>query len=336
MRRSYRAVRGFVKPTWLSCCVPFFLLLALLLLPDSLPAQGLPLYRPINPVAASRSGLSFEPFRAPHPGRWRTDVGLEYASTIEYNVLPQASLVLDSELLRMRAAVSRDLSATTFVLAEAEVLGAYAGIFDGFLEWYHGLLGIEIPERERRPRNSFLYSTDLIATDQLLREPSDLFLGDVRAGAGVRVLPTVQSVFALTVPTSTGPEGYGRGVVSASLLNTARLPVTPRLLLEVSLSGGYTPTHGPLAEWQRETFVAGSTGARWRFWGKQSLYGNLFLHSPYYRDTTIPSLDRQELSFDFGWILATTGGREWRIGMTEDLEPGGPAVDLIFKLGAAF
>jgi hypothetical protein len=316
--------------------VPLLALLFLLLLPESVSAQGLPSLRPINPVATSRSGVSFEPFRDPRPGQWAADVGLEYASTIEYNVLPEASFLLDSELLRVRAAVSRDLSPKTFVLAEAELLGAYGGIFDGVLEWYHDLLGVEIPERERRPTNDFLFAADLDGRAPLLREPGDLFLGDVRLGLGLRLHSRVQSLVALTVPTNTGPAGYGRGEISASLLNTARLPLTPRLIFEGSLSGGYTPSHGSLAGWQRELFLAGSSGLRWRFWGRQSLYGNLLLHSPYYHDTGLPALDRRDLSFDFGWILAGKGGRELRVGMAEDLEPGGPAIDLVFRVGGRF
>jgi hypothetical protein len=316
--------------------VPFTALLLLLLLPESLPAQGLPPLRPINPVAASRSGVSFEPFRAARPGRWVVDVGLEYASTIEYNVLPQASFLLDAELLRVRAALSRDLSPGTFLLAEAELSGAYAGIFDGVLEWYHGLFGIDIPERERRPKNDFLYAADLIGRAPLLREPRDLFLGDVRVGLGVRASHAVQSVVVLTLPTNTGPDGYGREEVSASLLNTARLQLTPRLVFEGSLSGGYTPSHGPLAEWQRELFLAGSSGLRWRFWGRHSVYGNLMLHSPYYHDTTLPALDWRDFAFDFGWILAGNRGRELRVGVMEDLEPGGPAVDLVVRIGGRF
>jgi hypothetical protein len=317
----------------LSCGVPLLALLVLLLLPVAVTAQGLPPYRPINPVATSRSGVSFEPFHRRRPGRWLADVGIEYASTIEYNVLRQAAFFLDSELLRLRTTVSRDLGPRTFVLAEAELLGAYSGILDGFLEWYHGLLGIDVPERERRPRNDFLYAADLVGRGPLIRDPEDIFLGDLRLGAGIRLHPVVQTVAVLTLPTNTGPAGYGRGVVSASLLNTVRLTPSPRLIFEGSLSAGYTPSHGALAEWQRELFLAGSSGLRWRFWGRQSLYGNLFLHSPYYRDTEIPALDHRELSFDFGWILATAGGREFRLGMTEDLEPGGPAVDLVFRLG---
>jgi hypothetical protein len=337
MRPSYGAASGFVKlgPTRgrLSCGVPLLALLVLLLLPDAVTAQGLPSYRPINPVATSRSSVSFEPFHTPRPGRWVADLGIEYASTIEYNLLPQAAFFLDSELLRVRTTVTRDLGARTFLLGEAELLGAYAGVLDGFLKWYHRLLGIDIPERERRPTNDFLYAADLVGRGPVIREPDDLFLGDLRLGVGVLVHPAVQTVAAVTLPTSTGPDGYGRGVVSASLLNTIHLIPSPRLTFEGSLSAGYTPTHGTLARWQRETFLAGSAGMRWRFWGRQSLYGHLLLHSPYYRDAGLPALDNRDLSFDFGWMLAVAGGREFRVGMTEDLEPGGPAVDLVFRIG---
>jgi hypothetical protein len=308
-------------------------LVLLLLAPAAAASQGLPAFRPINPVAASRSGLAFEPFREPVRGRWQADVGVEYASTIEFNQLDDASYYLDSELMRTRATVYRDLTPRAFLLAEVELLGAYNGVLDGFLEWYHGLLGIEIPERERRPRNDFLYATDLPGRSPVLRRPGDLFLGDLRLGAGFRLHPRLQTVLSLTLPTNTGPAGYGREVVSASLLNTLRLPVTPRLLFEAGLAGGYTPTTGALESVQRDVFAAGSAGLRWRFWGHQSLFGNLFVHSPYYHDTGILALDRRELSFDFGWILARERGRELRIGMTEDLEPGGPAVDLVFRIG---
>jgi hypothetical protein len=338
MARRYRPALGFVKPS-VSWNVPTMILTFLLaltavgLFPATGQAQGLPSYRPINPVAASRSGLGFEPFREPVPGRWQADAGVEYASTIEYNMLPGSSFFLDSELLRLRATASRDLGRHSFLLIEAELLGAYAGVLDGFLDWYHGLLGIEIPERERRPRNDFLYAADLGGGGPVLRRPGDLFLGDLRVGAGVRPHPRLQTVFALTLPTNTGPAGYGRGSISVALLNTLRLPLTPRLLFEGSLSGGYTPSTGPLAGVQRELFAAGSSGLRWRFWGQQSLYGNLFLHSPYYRNAGVPALDQRELSFDFGWILVGNDGRELRIGMAEDLEPSGPAVDLVFRVG---
>ena len=337
MERRYGAALGFVNPN-LSWDVPRLplMLIVLCLAPVVSTAQGLPSFRPINPVAASRRGLGFEPFREPVPGRWRADVGLEYASTIEFNQEGGASFYLDAELLRARATVYRDIGARSFLLAEGELLGAYDGVLDGFLAWYHDLLGIEMPERDRRPRNDFLYAADLPDSPAIVRRPGDLFLGDVRLGAGLRIHRRVQTVLAVTLPTNTGPPGYGRDVLSASVLNTLRLPVTPRLLVEGSLGGGYTHTTGALQEVQRELFAAGSAGLRWRFWGRQSLYGNVFLHTPYYRETGVPSLDGRELSFDFGWILASREGKELRLGMAEDLEPGGPAVDLVFRVGGRF
>lgn len=336
MERRYGAALGFVNPGLSSGVQPLLLALALLLLAPAALAQGLPAYRPINPVATSRSGLGFEPFRGPEPGRWQVDLGMDYASTIEFDESSDASFLLDSELFRTRARVYRDLSRRAFLLAEAELLGAYGGVLDGFLEWYHDLLGIEIPERERRPKNHFLYAGDLAGGSVVQRRPGDLFLGDLRLGGGFRFHPRLQTVLAVTLPTNSGPPGYGREVVSTNLLNTLSLPLSSRLLFEAGLAGGYTPATGSLERLQREFFAAGNAGLRWRFWGRQSLYGNLFAHSPYYHDTGAPALDRRDLSLDFGWILAGEDGREFRIGMTEDLEPKGPAVDLVVRVGAGF
>jgi hypothetical protein len=336
MERRYGSALGFVNPglSWGVPRLSMVITCLLLLLPGAAGAQGLPAYRPINPVAASRSGLGFEPFRQPMPGRWQVDVGVEYASTIEFDQVAQAQFHLDSELLRTRATIYRDLGSRTFLLAEGELLGAYDGVLDGFLEWYHGLLGIEVPERERRPRNDFLYATALSGRSPVIRRPGDLFLGDLRIGAGFRPHPALQSVLSVTLPTNSGPPGYGREVISVGLLNTIRLPVTARLVFESGLAGGYSPGTGMLEDLQRELFIAGNAGLRWRFWGRQSLFGNLFVHSPYYRETDIRALDQRDLSFDFGWILAGEGGRELRVGMAEDIEPGGPAVDLVFRVGA--
>jgi hypothetical protein len=261
-------------------------------------------------------------------------LSLDYASAIEVADFRRADYTLDAELLRFRVRVARDLSPSLFVMADVSAQGSYAGVLDGFLNWYHDLIGVRLEAREERPNDAFLYRLDLpdgIARD---RRPSDLFLGDLRLSAGLRRGPHFQAIATVTLPTSTGPTGYGRGAVAAGLLTTAHVKLAEPWTYEGSLGLGYTPSHGDLARYERTTFVSGSSGLWWRFWGRQSLYANLFYHSPYYHDTTIPPLDRRELSLDFGWILATRAGREWRIGMTEDMEPNGPAVDIVFRLGA--
>jgi hypothetical protein len=312
------------------------LLILALLLPSTGQSQGLPELAPINPVASARSGLYFQPFRTPAPRRWTTAIALDYASIIEYNRLPRADYVLDAEVMRLSVELARDLTPRTFIALRTSLGGAYPGFMDGFLHWYHSLLGIRVRERERRPRDQFLYTITLPDGTGVRRGRSDLFLHDLRLGWGIRYTSGLQSVISLTLPTSTGPEGYRKGTISVGVLNTFRAPLHPRVMYEGSFSVGFTPAHGSLSRVQRETFAAASSGLRARVWGRQSLYANVFYHSPYYHDTMLPALDRRELSLDFGWILRTHRGAEWRIGMTEDLEPGGPAVDLVFRLGRSF
>src|SRR4051794_37790509 len=257
MGRTYGSPRSVVKCE-LSFYVPsrMRILLALLVFPAAAPsfgwAQGLPELAPLNPMASSRSGLYYQPYRDPAPGRWITAVGVDYASVIEYNRMSQADYVLDSELLRVSLGMSRDLGRNTFLLLGAAAGGAYAGFLDGFLDWYHGALGIRVTERERRPRDRFLYTVTLPDGRSFTRGSRDFFLEDVRVGLGVRSTSHRQTVFSLTRPTATGPAGYGRGVPSISVLNTLRSPLQRHLVYEGSLGLGYTPTHGSLPEGQRE------------------------------------------------------------------------------------
>jgi hypothetical protein len=317
---------------------PFPLIVLLLLLTLAGPgwAQGLPEFAPTNPMSSSRSGLYFKPFREPAPGRWTADLALDYASTIEYNRLTTADYVLDSEILRSSLELGRDFNPRMFATLSVSLGGAYAGFMDGFLDWYHGVLGIKVSERERRPRDQFLYSIRPPSGSTLIRSPAGLFLDDLRVGLGVRYGGRIQSVLSLTLPTSTGPVGYGRGVPSLGLLNTLQARLNHRLVFEGSFGVGFTPSHGDLREYQRELFETASSGLRLRLWGRQSIYGNVFYHSPYYHDTTLPGLDLRELSFDFGLILGGRRGSEWRLGLTEDLEPAGPGLDLVIRLGRKF
>jgi hypothetical protein len=313
-----------------------FMVLLLVLPGTGVRAQGLPTITPINPVSSSRSGLYFQPYRTPSPGRWVTSLSLDYGSAIEYNHVHTADYILDSELLRVSLGLSRDLGSRAFLLFDGSIAGAYDGFMDGILDWYHGALGIRMGERERRPKDSFLYRISFPDGRTVQRSGSNLFLQDIRVGFGVRPTAMLQAVFSMTLPTSTAPAGYGRGVPSANVLTTLRAPLGQRVWYEGSAGAGYTPRHGAFSDRQKELFVAVTSGIRIAVWGRHSLFANLFYHSPYYQATTLPSLDRRELSLDFGWILHTKGAGEWRVGMTEDLEPGGPGIDLVLRVGRVF
>lgn len=247
--------------------------------------------------------------------------------------LADTTYLLDAEVLRINLSATRDLGPRYFLSGEGWVGGTYGGFLDGFLNWYHGIFGINYPEREGRPRNSYSYFFRDNGGRRSQFDRKGFGLGDLRLGIGRRHSPGTQSVLSVTVPTSTLGEGFGRETPSFSLLNTFHRTVTPRLIYEGSASTGFTPRHGELARFQNRFFFLGTSGIRWRTTGGLWTFGNLFLHTPYYSGTGAAQLDRWDLTVDFGWMIRGKNGREFRFGMTEDLWPGGPAVDANFRLG---
>ena len=75
-------------------------------------------------------------------------------------------------------------------------------------------------------------------------------------------------------------------------------------------------------------------GLRGRVSGPLHLYANLIYHSALYHDTGTKALDSRELTIDTGGFLKFKRGPEWILGLTEDLEPSGPAIDVAFRFGA--
>ncbi len=293
-------------------------------------AQGLPLYQSVNPLLTSRSGLYFQPYvDAGRP--WSVRVMTDYASLVEFAELPRAGLVVDAEVLRVDLSVTRNIG-KGFFGASASYNGVYAGFMDGFLDWYHNLIGLQVKARALRPKNEYLFAINLPNGLQLARSRPAGFAGDVRLVAGHRHTRHWQSVVAVTLPT--GPAGFGREAASVSAITTVRTSPERRVVGEFSAGLGYVPARGALAAFQETDFHHLSAGARARFWGRQAVFANLFYQSRNYQGTTMRPLDQREVTLDYGFILRAKKGPEWFLGMTEDVEPKGPAIDLSFRIGA--
>lgn len=299
-------------------------------------AQGLPRLEPINPVVESRSGLYFQPLVEARQG-WRVDFGLDYASMTEVNhryTDADTSYLLDVESYRLNFTVARSLDHNDFFLGDAAVAGTIAGRLDAVLDAYHNLFGISFPERESRKHNEFAYRYVFRGGSTTIFDPSEFHLADLRLGIGHRFGDNFQSVFSATLPLA--PEGYGRKTISLSALNTLRYQFTERLVYEGQAGLGYTPRHGKFTDIQNTVFFGVTSGLRYRFWGRNSLFANLYWASAPYHDADAPALQNEEFSIDAGWILRTKGGRDWRLGITEDLYPSGPSIDLVLRLGGSF
>ena len=291
---------------------------------------GLPAIHQSNLLATGRSPLYFQPWVPAHD-RTRVTLALDYANVYELNYgFAGGEYVQDLEVGTLRLSLARDLSPKSFLLADIPVSTAWKGGLDGFLGWWHDLLGIEMPSRALRPENRFGYQLATAAGDTIAYDPTS-YLGDIRVGAGWRFHSHGQLVGTITLPTTTA-EGFGREVVTVGAMVSGWSDLDPRLRVEGSVGLGYAPrSHSAIASYQKELFESVGGGFRWRFYRQASVYGTLWWHSPYYAETGLPALDRNDLAFDFGWIIRTAKGAEWRFGMTEDPQPSGPGVDAVFK-----
>jgi hypothetical protein len=300
-----------------------------------LVAQGLPPYASMNPMVNSRTGLATQPYVAAGR-RWRVTALVDYASLIEYAAPPTsaAAYLLDAELLRAELTVTREVGKKSFLLGQTSMNGAYNGFLDGFIDWYHDLFHFPSGARPLRPRNEFGDSLSIPGGPHLTRSRPGTYLGDVRLGAGFRHSSHWQTLVSATLPTNTGPDGFRRGTFSINAVTTLRSDFGKRFTYEGTLGGGITPSHGDLAEFQHTTFLLVSQGLRARVTGPLHLYTNVIYHSALYHDTGTTELDAHELTVDFGGFFRFRRGPEWIVGVTEDLEPSGPAIDVSFRLGA--
>jgi hypothetical protein len=310
-------------------------LAAILWTPVPASGQDLPPYVPANPILASRSALYAQPFVSASTGfQWRFVA--DYYNAVEVSQSPGLSprqYIFDAEVLQGDLWMTRDLSRQVFVLADVPLRGAYNGFLDGFLNWYHHLLGLSVPARNQLPENVFQWSF-VLPGSTINRPVPGTFIGDLRTGVGIRI-GHAQLVASVTLPSGTiSQEGWTRHVVGTSVALTGDLVRSTRIVLDASASGGYTPTQGQLSPYQRSAFASGLVSGRWRFAGQQAIYSTVWFQSSNWKNTGFDSVDDPEVSMDFGFLLhISRHSPELQLGMTQDLLPKGPAMDVGLTVG---
>ena len=176
-------------------------------------------------------------------------------------------------------------------------------------------------ERESRPRDRFLYEVTLPDGRSIQRSSSKLFLEDLRLGLGLRPTTGLQTALSVTLPTATGPGGYGRGVPSLNLLNTVGAVINPRVTMKQHRSGLYPGTatwpHSNDRSSLRSPPAFGSL-----LWSTTRCSPTLLYHSPYYHTAPLAGVGPARALLGFGWIVKTRNGREWRLGMTRTGDGG--------------
>jgi hypothetical protein len=296
-------------------------------------AQSVPHHVAINPVLAARSPLYFQPHLPAAPG-WRHAVIVDYSNAIETGTTrDRREYLFDAELMQADLWLTRDLSPEWFVTGNVALRSGHDGMLDSFLNWYHDVIGLPVPARNRRPNDTYGWTLEL--PDDTLDIPrARAFAGDLRLGVGRR-LGRGQVVAAVTLPTATtGIAEWKRGTVSGAITASLRVLDRRRVSLDLGAAAGWTPRHGVLEPYQRATFLAGSAAFRWRVIRRQEVFATLFTQTANYTGTGFAAMDEPEVTLDFGGLLHLADG--WprlQLGMSEDLLPRGPSIDAGFRLG---
>jgi hypothetical protein len=262
-------------------------------------------------------------------------VSIDYSNAIETGTTSsRREYLFDAELMQVDLWLTRDLSPEWFATGNVALRSAHDGFLDAFLNWYHDLIQLPVPARNRRPIDTYGWTYTLPDGAELDIPRQGTFVGDLRLGIGRR-LGAGQVVATVTLPTATnGVDAWSRNTIGTAASAGFRVLDNARVLLELGASVGYTPTHGDLAAFQRTVFMGATTGFRWRVIGQQAVFATLLVQSANYRNTGFAALDEPEMTLDFGGLLQLRQG--WpalQVGMTEDLLPRGPSVDAGFRLG---
>ncbi|MGH7581972.1 MAG: hypothetical protein ACREL5_01950 [Gemmatimonadales bacterium] len=317
--------------------IPGVLAAALMLAPAAAAAQDIPPYVPANPLLESRSALYAQPFISPHAG-WQVRFLSDYYNAVEVaqSPPPVRQTVFDAEVLQADVWVTRDITPRIFVIGNVPIRGGYNGFLDPALNWYHKVIGLSVPARDELPIDKFQWNFALPDTAVTRARPGT-FIGDVRAGAGLRA-GRIELIASVTLPTATvHDDGWTRHVVGTSLDASADLLRNSRLVLNAAATVGFTPVSGALAKYQRATFAAGLVAARWRFAGQQAVFATIWLQSPNWKGTGFTAFGDPEFATDFGFLLRLKGDwPELQLGMTQDLDPHGPAMDVGLTIGVVW
>src|SRR3990167_2395063 len=105
-------------------------LLCLLLTPAVSAGQGLPAYRPMNPLLSGRTALGFIPL-SPAANGWSGDLAGGYASVVESSQRSPARVLLDAEVFRATLRMNRSLGSRGFLQLAGAVSSSQAGFLDG-------------------------------------------------------------------------------------------------------------------------------------------------------------------------------------------------------------
>lgn len=268
------------------------------------------LARDLNPFIQVHGLPPFEAAEVTPAGHSQLQLTLDAANNAKVADHGTESITLDGETYRLALWFRHGLSDRFEIGAEIPVVFHVGGVFDGFIQDWHALLGLPKGDRASMADNVLDYSYRDQGQELVAVRSSQQGLGDVRLFAATRLYRADDGArelglrASLELPTGSSARLLGSGStdLAVSVNATERGWGSHGLTWFGRLGLLASSDSEVLAARQRHAVLFGGLALNWRAWSRVDLKAQLDVHGPFYR-SEILQLDSTSVQVTFGGTI---------------------------------
>jgi hypothetical protein len=215
------------------------------------------------------------------------------------------------------------------------------GFLDGFVLGFHDVFAISQNGRETTRRNDLLFRYSRDGTERFAISSANNGIGDIRITTGIQLYgdpddsrSSVALRCSLKLPTGNSATLHGSGSTDLSLWVTGSdtYEIGRGELTLFGAAGGVVTGKGDvLPDIRRQVVGLGSIGLGWAPLEWFAIKSQLYVHSPFYRDSELHELGLTTLQWLLGFTLGI-GDTALDFGVSEDVLVLGTSPDVAFNI----
>ncbi|MCM2359527.1 MAG: DUF3187 family protein, partial [Geobacteraceae bacterium] len=257
-------------------------------------------------------------------------LAVDIANNFAANAKTGEAILLDGESCRVNLALRYGIAKGVEGGLDIPYLVTGGGIFDRFIEGWHGFFGLPRGERPNEPRNRLLYGYGKDGQTRLFLANSGSGPGDIRLSGGIQLFhdqrPNPRQLAlraSLKLPTGDSAGLRGSGSTDFALwlsgADDYRLPALGHLTL-FGAAGGMAMSDGDVLEEQQRNLAGfGTVGFGWGPAEWLDFKAQLSGHTPFFRGSALRELARPALQLLVGGTLNLSARTSLDIGVSEDV-----------------
>jgi len=248
----------------------------------------------------------------------------------------ETSVTLDGEVFETRLHLDRSFADRFAVHGELAYRHLSEGSLDGAVDTWHRIFGLPDGARDQLPDDQLLLEYRTGSQSPLFIDQSVGGIADIPLAVGYQLVVSETNAASawLTVklPTGKAEDFTGSGAVDVALTVAAQQRVAERWQLFGQANVAWLGDGDVLPEQQESYAWAALAGASWNAWRALDLTLQLEANSAVL-DTGVEELDGDAVVLTFGGTYRTTGGWQFDLGVSEDVEVDA-SPDVVFNIAA--